>query len=873
MRARDFPYLILWSCLALTLAITLASKPQRVNAQSRSLVEMSMDAAGIGYDGYFRAGQWLPLQVHLTNYSEIALNATLVVRPQTSPASVASTFSAPVHLPAEMGSRIQVTLYIQPLARARLLRLELLLNEGEVIAQQNFRLQPVAPQDHLHMIISDAQSPAPLSLKSVRNGSSQVRQGAWSVEQIPERAAALDGLDLLLISNSDTGVMNAAQRAALAAWVARGGTLIVTGSNTAARSLRTAVGLSDLLPITLEGNHEISNLSALAQWLGDDATLSDNTSIARGKIHPQARVLLESADGEPLILQREFGEGMVNYLTADPLALPLANWTKMGEVWFNLALSANPRPGWDFGWLDWEAATSATEIMPGLELLPNTLSILMFLVTYIVTVGPLNYGLLSTLRRREWAWLSIPAFILSFAIAAWLLGQQLRGTAVTLNQITIVRAWPEVHQARVDQLLGLLSPRREQLSIDIPPDTLIGAFPREQDENVLSLNTDASLNIEESGVFRASNFAVDAGLVRQFVLTGVVALPALDGQATLQYQADGRGQSIWGNIHNRSELALEQPVLLFRHHALALEEPLAPGESREFQLTLPNAYEERDPSGASSPSRLVYTPDLRDEFSSRGFSRRNRDGETSTRQLLGFAYENSQNRQNYNDETAKWQRDLRRRLLLEAVMDDHARAPGRGNQLYLAGWQANAIHELQLRGADYRTQAETLYLIELPLEFQQPSGPVTIAPEQFTWHSPLSTAADIGPQRFTLRSQDELVFEYLPLPEARLATIDAMRFVIRIPTTIIHRQDLQIWDWQREIWDTYTVDIGPSTASTEIRENLSRYLGPLQRVRLHLAQEENDGFFNINVLGVEFSGRYASEETKWPSGTPWEVQG
>ena len=234
-----------WVCgfgALIALMLCLAPFTPRAAAQSIALIEMSMDAADIGYDGYYRAGQWLPLQVRISNHSETAIRASLVIRPQTSPESVAHTFSAPVYLSPDAGSRINVTLYIQPLARARLLRLELLDGDGRVLAQQNFRLQLVPPTDHLYMVISDTSSPAPLDLSAVRNGTARVLQGAWGVGQLPERAAALDGIDLFLISNADTGGLNAAQRGALSAWVAAGGHLIVTGGSTAARTTRTAAG-------------------------------------------------------------------------------------------------------------------------------------------------------------------------------------------------------------------------------------------------------------------------------------------------------------------------------------------------------------------------------------------------------------------------------------------------------------------------------------------------------------------------------------------------------------------------------------------------------------------------------------------------------
>ena len=390
------------------MALAIAAPAAR--GQPSDLIELRLEPSGIGYDGYFRPGFWLPIRASITNHSQVAIQGALTIRPQTSPGAVANAFSAPVYLSADAGSRISLTLYIQPLAEARLLRLELLDEQARVLARQNFRLQIVPSADQLHMAISDSSSTAPLDMSAIHNGGARALQGAWRSEHLPERTAALAGIDQLLISNADTGEFNAAQREALAGWVAAGGHLLVTGGSTAARANRTAAGLGELLPIRLTGQREIADLTLLARFVGAEDNLRASTAISIGEILPGARVLLrhDAAGAAPLILQRDYGDGLVTYLSADPLADPLQRWPGIRELWFTLALSANPRPGWASGWLDWDDATQASEIMPGLNLLPNTVSMVGFLALYIFAVGPLNYALLNILRRREWAWLSIP---------------------------------------------------------------------------------------------------------------------------------------------------------------------------------------------------------------------------------------------------------------------------------------------------------------------------------------------------------------------------------------------------------------------------------------------------------------------------------
>ena len=253
-----------------------------------------------------------------------------------------------------------------------------------------------------------------------------------------------------------------------------------------------------------------------------------------------------------------------------------------------------------------------------------------------------------------------------------------------------------------------------------------------------------------------------------------------------------------------------------------------------------------------------------DEFSSRGLRRSLSVGDTSGRQLLGRDYSASRSRSQY-EETAAWQQALRRRLLLDAAINDHAHAPGRGNRLYLAGWGDAAIDAVQLTGAESSEMAETLYLIALPVRVDYPEQAVRIAAEQFTWHAPYTSMNHIGPHRFTLRPDDDFVFEFIPLPEARLERIKAIHFVARLTTSMYQKLEAQIWNWRNAEWELFRIGVGATSEETTIRERVAEYLGPLGRVRLRMTREESGGFLNLNMLGVEFEGHFASMEEGRPA--------
>ena len=92
--------------------------------------------------------------------------------------------------------------------------------------------------------------------------------------------------------------------------------------------------------------------------------------------------------------------------------------------------------------------------------LPATTWIVIFLVGYVVLVGPGQYFLLRRLDRREWAWIGFPA--LALGAAGLLLGGAawLRGPEVRLAALSIVRVSEDTGTVPVETYVGLVAPTR-----------------------------------------------------------------------------------------------------------------------------------------------------------------------------------------------------------------------------------------------------------------------------------------------------------------------------------------------------------------------------------------------------------------------------
>ncbi|MBN8635756.1 MAG: hypothetical protein J0M07_10580, partial [Anaerolineae bacterium] len=189
------------------------------SAQEQTLITLTAEA---GFDGYFRDGQWLPVSVHLTNAAD-DVSGRLVVRPETSGSGITNTYSTPVTLPR--GGDQTALLYITARGFATQIRIELIDDAGVVVAQTTAPVRSIQSQDRLHVVVTES-AVGSIDLNAIKTGIYNGYQANWGSAQIPDRAAALDAVDLLLFSEVDTGALSDGQRAAIRDWVTNGGQLV-----------------------------------------------------------------------------------------------------------------------------------------------------------------------------------------------------------------------------------------------------------------------------------------------------------------------------------------------------------------------------------------------------------------------------------------------------------------------------------------------------------------------------------------------------------------------------------------------------------------------------------------------------------------------
>ncbi len=825
--------------IAILLLGALLVQPSAAQDNFRDVVELTIDA---GFNGYFRPDDWTPVRVAMTNNGE-SLRGRLVVRPETSGIVVGNAFSTPVELPS--GAQKTATLNIQARTYPDQIRVELIDENGGVRAARDAPLFDLQRGEQLYAVVTGPNTIAP-SLTGVHIGGYRAEQAIWSLSNLPERAQSLASLDMLMLLNIDSASLSLGQREAIEQWVADGGHLLVGGGPSAAA---TASALDAILPLSPREAQAIADLSELARYAGDKRSeLPGPAIVARGQLADGATVLVEQA-GIPLLIRRKLGAGLVDFLAADPSLAPLARWDGLNELWRKLLLTRSPQPSWrnNFTQSTWGAEAVAN--LPGVDLLPPLQTLCLFLALYIILIGPLNYVLLARLRRPGWGWLTIPLVIVSFTLIAWTVGFNLRGAEVIVSRLTVVESTADRDDARLRQVIGLLSPRRATYSLSLPEGSFLAVAGATAPTSIFASNTiQTATEIAQSARFSADEFTIDGGIFANFSASGHIAKPDIGGSFTLSFDIGESGRMLptfQGAISNRSQVTLRDAVIVGAGFSHALGEDFAPGAILPLgrdELRADLADRPAQPNPLELNVSALYGAQSPFTGSDRNISIKDLQGSRYLRTRAFFSAESVGERQLAREQS-----------FLASFMRDEFASTARGTGLYLLGWSDAWTRDLEIEGAAWSSVDTTLYIIELAVEVTLPERRATLTTEHFSWMAlDRQGLADNGTDNFSLYEDGAVTFLFQPLPGLAMTQVEHMQVEVDRGGGFTQSLEVHLYNWTRGEYDVFGYRDGNVLELAEP----APYLGPGQTVRLRLQHGGGMGTVRVRGIRIAQTGQY-----------------
>lgn len=549
--------------VALFFAILLASGFGSETAVVKAADPLTIEAR-ILLQGHARVGAWLAVEVHLENSGPPVDGELRILGGSQGATRIARAVQVPTQ------SSLTYVLFSQPQAFGRSLTIELVAGDQRIATREvNYQLHE-ANQTTIGIVAERPQGIAG-ALNVIggagagggKFGGGQPVVMALGLADLPDRVEGWSGLDRLVWQDVDTADLTAGQVAALKTWLAGGGRLIVIGGTGGPRSLS---GFPDeILPYVPVATLDAPAASLTDLVRGGPADAPDVPALAG----PLARgTALATVGTQVVAAETSYGNGGVALIGFDPTTSWLAETKATDALWQRLLPA---RTSSSINLSDDSQLVSAVSQLPTLAL-PPIGGMLLLLGGYILLIGPINYLVLRRLDRREWAWVTMPALILLFAVGAFGFGTLLRGTDVLLNQIAIVRGAPGATEGEAQVYIGIFSPGRSTFDVDVPGGALLGA-PLAGDFS----GDGSAMDVLQGDPARIRNLNVGFGSLRTIRALTAAAVPLVDVDVALVNGV------LTGTITNRSEIRLERPAIVLGGGVAVLDD-LEPGATAQVNI-------------------------------------------------------------------------------------------------------------------------------------------------------------------------------------------------------------------------------------------------------------------------------------------------
>jgi hypothetical protein len=524
----------------------------------------------VGYANIYRGNSWTPVRVTLRNTTGSDIDGLLKI-PQSNQSSSVGTIPAfhgmyqdPVLLPAETTK--QVTVYVPGSGVQG--RVSVLFVRGHTVLG-TASAYPTGVDNGTLLIGALAGSPGDFAWVG------PAVQQRVTTHVIPLSAATLDSnaralgaFDIIVLTDVDSSQLDAAQLSALQGYVENGGSLLLVGGATWQKTLRPLP--LGLLPGRLAGARVLPNLRGLRSL-----TTGPGNGGGRSVVSVMNQVtgtVWASQDGVPLVIRRQVGQGVIDYLAFDPagsalpsgagltqhlvaMAAPLAvtrTWSPQGfrarfeAIFKNMALTD-------------ELANVPPATMPLLAIFA-ALTLL-----YVLILGPANFLILRRLGHQQLALVSIPALSLLYLGSMGGVATHLEGRTASINTISEITLRGSSPARPATMYVSLAAPLPASYHLGYSASALPAALPQVTSPAGFSPrgastlhSTPLGMRLQEGPQAGASLLSVDRWGTRDLTLDTSLDVP---GSVRADLAVDAHG-TIVGSIHNGTNLVIQSPVLV-----------------------------------------------------------------------------------------------------------------------------------------------------------------------------------------------------------------------------------------------------------------------------------------------------------------------
>lgn len=449
--------LFVWTCLA---GFAWAKPPEGI--------EIKVD---VGYNGYVALSRINPVIVELDNHSASTnLSGELILEYN------GIEYTTPLNLPTPSKKRLYLYFPCDAWPPYLLLRIRTKEYSEQIELTENKFFKVLEKGDSSVIVLTkqDGSLGVLNGMPIVRlqrdlyaNPNAVVTSGKvivsyFDLDEVDVNPKFFNRADTIVLADIDYNQVSPLLAEALQACAA-GGTSIVFSLGLNGAGVAQSP-LAQLCPLQVEGTVQLDDLGSFGQKYG--FRRNSTATFAVGTLQPGAKV--DSwANGYPAIISNTFGGGTISALAFDFTQFPFKQDEGLTGVFSDCALKMEHSAGVD----DWfvhpgpldKVLSNLVESKP---LAPGFVAL--FLVAYIVLIGPFNFFLLGKLKRKTLVWVTIPGLIVAFSYIGLFTGYMYRGTDNVISYFQELHIYPNSSFVPYQTVMLVFTAERTRYELEVP---------------------------------------------------------------------------------------------------------------------------------------------------------------------------------------------------------------------------------------------------------------------------------------------------------------------------------------------------------------------------------------------------------------------
>ena len=477
----------------------LAGTPRPLRAEADAAGgKPRITAVRVGFDGYYKVGYWTAVEVDVRGGPAGQTGVVRLLLPDGD--GVLTTVTTPPAQGVRATQRRSTARLCAKFGRATDdLAVEFLV-DGEVRARRVYPPAGQADDDHIRyglpstdrLIVTvgpAAGIPAALAAADSRAASRTHVVSLAAAAQLPTRWIGYEGVDWLVLVGSDAEAFRSltaesARGAALAQWLEQGGRLALFVGSEAAELLTAPSVLATLAPGRFDQMMPLPQTAALENYCRSEHPIDAAARLAVPRLR-NVTGNIELYEGNqpgdlPLVIRAPYGFGQVVLAAVDPDRPPLSAWQGRPEL-LRKVLRRDRQSGQEneVEPVGQVATVGYTDLSGQLrealddfdQVKPISFSVVATLVlVYILVIGPLDYWIVKRwFRRMELTWVTFPAWVVLFSVAAYYLAYWMKGDRLRVNQVEVVDVDTDRQLVRGSTWSHLFSPRPDAYNLSFQP--------------------------------------------------------------------------------------------------------------------------------------------------------------------------------------------------------------------------------------------------------------------------------------------------------------------------------------------------------------------------------------------------------------------